>query len=145
MVKVVKVKMVKMEIEIENTQACFVQLWLRLERTRQQFRREYKYYCIRRVLQTWFGAEATDDFIWRVCTLASHDEEIVCGYDLLPKPSLYPRVHRYFLHALVQVKLGLNSHQVLLGTVDQAYSIAFPLSTPINVEKKKRKKEDYVR
>ena len=130
-----------MEIEIKNTQACFVQLWLRLERTRQQFKREYKYYCIRRVLQEWFGAEATDDFIWKVCRLASHDEEIVCGYDLLPEPSMYPRVHRELLHAIVQIKLGLKKHQVKLSEIDDAYSIAFPLSTPINVEKKKRIKK----
>ena len=126
-------------MEIQNTQECFVQLWLRIERTRLLFKKQYKHFCIRRVLQEWFGAEATDDFIWEVCHRASRDEEPIYGYDLLERPSLYPRVHRDLLHAVVQVKLGLNKHQVKLGMIDKAYSIVFPLSTPINVEKKKRK------
>ena len=127
-------------MEIQNTQECFVQLWLRLERTRQLFKRQFKCFYVRRVLQEWFGAEATDEFIWEVCDRASRDEEPVYGYDVLDKPTLYPRKHRYLLHAIVQVKLGLNFHQVSLSMIDDAYSIAFPLSTPINVEKKKRKK-----
>ena len=126
-------------MDIQNTQECFVQLWLRLERTRLRFKEQYKHFCIRRVLQEWFGAEATDDFIWEVCQRASRDEEPIYGYDLLERPSLYPRVHRDLLHAVVQVKLGLNKHQVKVGMIDKAYSIVFPLSTPINVEKKKRK------
>ena len=126
-------------MEIQNTQECFVQLWLRIERTRLLFKKQYKHFCIRRVLQEWFGAEATDDFIWEVCDRASRDEEPVYGYDVLKKPSLYPRKHRYLLHAIVQVKLGLNFHQVKLSMIDDAYSVAFPLSTPINIEKKKRK------
>ena len=127
-----------MKIEIQNNQECFVQLWLRLERTRQLFNEQYKHFCIRRVLQVWFGAEATDDFIWEVCNLASNDEEQICGYDLLPRPSTHPLKHRDLLQAVVQIKLGLNKHQVKLSMIDAAYSIAFPLSTPINVEKKKR-------
>ena len=130
-----------MKIEIQNNQECFVQLWLRLERTRQLFNEQYKNFCIRRVLQAWFGAEATDDFIWEICLRASRDKEPVYGYDLLDKPSLYPRKHRNLLHAVVQIKLGLNKHQVKLSMIDAAYSIAFPHSTPINVEKKKRTKE----
>ena len=126
-------------MDIQNNQACFVQLWLQLERTRQLFKRQFKYFCVRRVLQEWFGAEATDDFIWEVCQRASSDEKQVCGYDLLEKPSLYPRVHRDFLCAVVQVKLGLNKRQVKLSMIDDAYSIAFPLSTPINVGKKKHR------
>ena len=65
MVKVVKVKMVK----IENNQECFVQLWRRLERTRQLLRGQCKRFCIRRILKSWFPVEATDDFIWEVCRL----------------------------------------------------------------------------
>ena len=143
MVKVVKVKVVKIvfDMEIQNTQECFVQLWLRLERTRLLFKVQYKRYCVRNVLQSWFGSEATDDFIWEICLRASRDKEPVYGYDLLDKPSLYPRKHRDLLHAVVQIKLGLKKHQVKLSIIDAAYSIAFPLSTPINVEKKKRTKE----
>ncbi len=129
-----------MKVEIKNTQESFVQLWLLLEHTRQHFKALFKCFCVRRVLQEWFGAEATDDFIWEVCHCASRDKEPVYGYDLLGKPSLYPRVHRELLHAIVQIKLGLKKHQVKLSEIDDAYTIAFPLSTPINVEKKKRKR-----
>ena len=123
---------------IANNQACFVRLWLRLERTRQLFKAQYRRYSVRNVLKEWLGADATDDFIWEVCQRASRDEVPVYGYDLLPKPSLYPRVHRELLHAVVQVKLGLKHHQVKLSMIDEAYSIAFPQSTPINVSKKKK-------
>ena len=130
-------------IDIQNTQACFVQLWLRLELTRLQFKAHYRRYCLRHVLQAWFGSTATDDFIWEVCNCATLDEEPVYGYDTLPPPSLHPRVHREILRAIVQVTLGLKIQQVRLKALDKAYSIAFPLSTPINIEKKKRKKRRY--
>ena len=128
-------------MEIQNNQRCFVQLWLRLEQTRLLFKAQYKRYCVRNVLQSWFGSEATDDFIWEVCIRASRDKNPVYGYDLLDKPSLYPRVHRELLHAIVQIKLGLKKHQVKLSEIDDAYTIAFLLITPINVEKKKRIKK----
>ena len=119
-------------ITIENTQECFVQLWLRLERTRRLLHGQCKRYCIRRVLKTWFGFEANDDFIWEVCSRCEQ-----AGYDELPLPSLYPRKHRELLRAIVAVKLGISSCRVKLKALDKAYSIAFPKSTPINVEKKK--------
>ncbi len=65
----VKVKMVK----IENNQDCFVQLWLRLERTRRLLGGQYKRFCIRSVLKLWFGGEATDNFIWEVCHLCEQE------------------------------------------------------------------------
>lgn len=37
-------------IEIENKYKCFVQLWRKLERTRQLFGMQYRRFCIRRVL-----------------------------------------------------------------------------------------------
>ena len=120
---------------IENTQECFVQLWLRLERTRRLLQGQCKRYCVRRVLQSWFGLEATDDFIWEVCSRCEQ-----AGYDELPLPSLYPRKHRELLRAIVSVKLGISSCRVKLKALDRAYSIAFPKSTPINVEKKNRPK-----
>ena len=126
-------------MKIENTQECFVQLWLRLERTRRLLGGQYKRFSIRNVLKAWFGCEATDDFIWEVCRTASlHDDEPVYGNDILPPPSLYPRRHRELLRAIVAVKLGLGPRQVSLAALDAAYSIAFPNSTPINVNKKKR-------
>ena len=120
-------------IEIQNTQECFVQLWLRLERTRQMLYRQCKRFCVRRVLKSWFGFEATDDFIWEVCSLCDQ-----AGWDELPLPSLYPRKHRELLRAIVAVKTGVSYYKIDLKALDAAYSIAFPKSTPLNVNKKKR-------
>jgi len=120
-------------INIENTQECFVQLWLRLERTRHLLGSQYKRFCIRRVLKTWFGLEATDDFIWEVCTRCEQE-----GWNELPLPSLFPRKHRELLRAIVSVKLGISFYRINLKALDKAYSIAFPKSTPLNVNKKKR-------
>ena len=128
----------------ENTQECFVQLWLRLERTRRLLGGQYKRFCIRNVMKSWFGIEATDDFIWKVCRLASlaiDENNPVCGNDSLPVPSLYPRKHREFLRAVVAVRLGISFYkEVDLKALDKAYSIAFPKSTPINTSKKLRVK-----
>jgi len=121
-----------MMIEIENTQECFVQLWLRLERTRQLLYRQCRRFCIRRVLKSWFPAEASDDFIWEVCSRSGQE-----GWDERPLPSLYPRKHRELLRALVSLKTGISYYKVDLKALDTAYSIAFPNSTPLNVNKKK--------
>lgn len=126
-------------IEIRNDYECFVQLWLRLERTRQMFGMQYKRFCIRRVLQSWLGSEATDDFVWEVCFNTVVDEQQVYGYDIMPAPALHPRASREFLRALVAVKLGIGMRKVDLKALDRAYSAAFPHSTPLNVNKKKRK------
>ena len=120
-------------MELKNNQACFVQLWLRLERTRQLLYRQCKRFCIRRVLKSWFCFEATDDFIWQVCSLCDQ-----AGWDELPLPSLYPRKHRELLRAIVAVKTGVSYYKIDLKALDAAYSIAFPKSTPLNVNKKKR-------
>ena len=125
-------------IEIRNDYDCFVQLWLRLERTRQLFGMQYKRFCIRRVLQSWFGAEATDEMIWEVCFRTVVDDEQVYGLDILPPPALHPRKSREFLRALVAVKLGIGMRKVDLKALDRAYSVAFPNSTPLNINKKKR-------
>ena len=119
-------------MNIDNNQECFVQLWLRLERTRLLLRRQCKRFCIRRVLKSWFGPEATDDFVWEVCFKCEQ-----AGWDELPRPSLYPRKHRELLRAIVSVRLGVR---VNLKALDTAYSIAFPKSTPLNVNKKKKYK-----
>ena len=126
-------------ITIENHYDCFVQLWRQLECTRQLFGRQYRRFCIRRVLKSWFGNEATDDFIWEVCFNTVVDEQQLYGLDEIPSPSLHPRPSREFLRALVSVKLGIGMRKVDLNALDRAYSKAFPHSTPINVAKKKRK------
>jgi hypothetical protein len=120
------------DMEIQNTQACFVQLWRKLERTRRLLEGQYKRFCIRRVLKVWFGGEATDDFIWEVCNRC--DQE---GWNELPIPSLYPRKHRELLRAIVAVRLGISYYRINLKALDSAYSIAFPNSTPLNVNKKR--------
>ena len=125
-------------IEIQNNQECFVQLWRMLERTRRLLGGQYKRFCIRRVLKMWFGVEATDDFIWEVCHTAAVDGEPQEGWNELPAPSLYPRKHRELLRVIVAIRLGIGMRKVDLKALDAAYSIAFPKSTPINVNKKKR-------
>ena len=52
--------------------------------------------------------------------------------------ALYPRKHRELLRAVVAVGLGIGLRKVRLHDLDAAYSIAFPQSTPLNVNKKKR-------
>ncbi len=121
-------------VKIENNQECFVKLWLRLERTRRLFGGQCKRFCIRNVLKAWFGGEATDDMIWEVCHLCEQE-----GWNELPLPSLYPRRHRELLRAIVAVRTGISFWKINLKVLDAAYSIAFPNSTPINVNKKKRK------
>ena len=124
------------ELRIENSQECFVQLWLRLEHTRRLLGGQYKRFCIRNILKAWFGLRATDDFIWEVCHRATVDDEPQAGWDVLPLPSLYPRKHRELLRAIVSVKLGISRYHVNLKALDKAYGIAFPNSTPININKK---------
>ena len=115
-----------------------MQLWRRLERTRLLLGGQYKRFCIRNVLKAWFGYEATDDFIWKVCHQATVDDEPQEGWNELPLPSLYPRKHRELLRAIVAVKTGISYYRINLRAIDKAYSIVFPQSTPINVNKKKR-------
>ena len=120
-------------ITIANTQECFVQLWLRLERTRQLLQGQCKRFCIRNLLKSWFPAEATDEFIWEVCHLSEQE-----GWNELPLPSVYPRRHRELLRALVAVRLGISMRKVNLKALDAAYAEAFPHSTPLNIRKRKR-------
>ena len=78
--------------------------------------------------------------IWKVCHLAAVDDEPQEGWNELPLPSLYPRRHREILRAIVAVQLGISYWRVNLKALDSAYSIVFPNSTPININKKKRKR-----
>ena len=126
-------------INVENTQECFVLLWRGLERTRCLLQGQYKRFCIRNVMKAWFGIEASDDFIWQVCHAAVVDGEPQEGWNELPAPSLYPRKHRELLRAIVAVRTGISYYKIDLKALDAAYSIAFPQSTPINVNKKKRR------
>ena len=120
-------------VKIENNQECFVKLWLRLERTRRLFGGQCKRFCIRNVLKAWFGGEATDNFIWEVCHLCEQE-----GWNELPLPSLYPRKHRELLRAIVAVRTGISFWKINLKVLDAAYCEAFPHSTPLNVNKKRK-------
>jgi hypothetical protein len=125
--------------EIQNNKESFVQLWLRLERTRRLLGGQCKRFCIRNVLKAWFGYDATDNFIWDACrqiTLLLDEDNPVCGNDFLKPPSLYPRKHRELLRTIVSLKLGISIRSVNLKALDKAYSIAFPNSTPLNINKK---------
>ena len=119
-------------MEIQNNQACFVQLWRRLERTRRLLRLQYKRFCIRHVLKLWFEGEANDNFICEICTLCEQ-----AGWDELPPPKFYPRKHRELLRAIVAVKTGISYYKINLKALDSAYSVAFPKSTILNINKKK--------
>ena len=105
-----------------------------LGRTRRVLRAHYMRFCIRRVLKLWFDGEATDEFIWQVCNLCG-----LAGMDELPSPKLYPRQHRELLRAIVAVRTGISYYRIDLKALDAAYSIAYPNSTPLNVNKKKRR------
>ena len=120
-------------IQVDNTRECFVQLWLRLERTRRLLGMQCKRYCIRNILKSWFGGEATDNFIWEVCHLCEQE-----GWNELPLPSLYPRRHRELLRAIVAVSTGISYYKIDLKALDSAYSQAFPHRTPLNVSKKRK-------
>ena len=120
-------------MDIENNKACFVQLWLRLERTRHLLQAQCRRFCIRRVLKVWFGPQATDGFIWEVCSRCQQE-----GWNELPPPWLHPRPHRELLRAIVSVVLGISYYKIDLAALDQAFSEAFPRATPLNVNKKKR-------
>ena len=124
--------------EIRNDYECFMALWRQLERTRQMLGMQYRRFCIRRVLVSWFGSEATDDFIWEVCFNTVVDDKQMYGLDEIPAPALHPRASREFLRAVVAVRLGIGMRKVNLKALDKAYSEAFPHSTPLNVNKKKR-------
>ena len=116
--------------KIENTETCFLQLWLLLENTRLQLRQQYKRYTIRNILQSWFGSVATDDFIWEVCTKAEQ-----LGLNELPIPDVDPRPHRELLRATVATILNLGMNAVNLIALDHAYSVAYPDGINLNVNK----------
>ena len=115
-------------ITIENNQECFVQLWLRLERTRRLLGMQYRRFCARRVLVSWFGSEATDEFVWEVCSKTVVDEEQIYGLDILPPPALYPRTSREFLRAVVSV-------QVFAGDIPVSCTLQFSADTYGNNQK----------
>ena len=120
-------------MEIQNNLETFVLLWRMMERTRRLLAGHCKRFCIRNILKAWFDTEANDDFIWQVCHMCEQE-----GWNELQKPSLYPRPHRELLRAIVAARTGISYYRIDLKALDAAYSIAFPHSTPLNINKKKR-------
>ena len=118
-------------ITIDNSQECFVELWLLLERTRRLHLLQRKRYCIRNILKTWLGTHASDDLIFEVCMRSRLE-----GYNEMPPPMLSPRDPREFLRAVVSVVMNIGMRSVRYHILDKAYSIAFPGATPININKK---------
>ena len=119
--------------KIQDTETCYLQLWLLLESTRLECMEHYKRYCIRNILKTWFGTAATDDFIWEVCNNCQQQ-----GLNELPCPMTDPRPHRELIRAIVSTILGKRCCRINLPALDKAYSIAYPGSTPLNINKKRR-------
>ena len=117
--------------KIQNTETCFIQLWLQLELTRQELQQKYKRFSIRNLLKSWFGDQATDDFIWEVCLKCDQ-----LGMNELPLPDVEPRTHRELLRAIVSVCLADDPTKIDLQALDKAYAIAYPQGTPLNLNKK---------
>ena len=64
----------------DEARAKLVLRWQELERTRLLFAGRYHRFCIRNILKEWFGACATDDFIWEVCnSIVLDDDQHVYG------------------------------------------------------------------
>ena len=128
-------------VAIANNRESFVVLWRQLEHTRRLLGMQYRRFSVRNVLKSWFGTEASDEMVWEVCRLATYDDERpVYGLDELPVPSLYPRPSRELLRAVVMVRLGIGMRKVDVKALDEAYTEAFPHSTPLNVNKKQRRR-----
>ena len=131
-------------MKIDNSYESFVELWHKLEATRQLLAGQCRRFCVRNILRSWFppgslpkprGEEMSfDDFVWKVCRTASPSGEIL-GWTELPPPGVAPRKHRELLRALAQVSLGLSYQQVKLKELDGA--CPFPVS--LNVGKKKKR------
>ena len=127
-------------MKITNDEKCFVQLWLRLERTRRLLASQYKRYCIRNILKEWFGTRATDDFIWEVCNsiITDENEQPAYGWDVLPPPKLWPRKHRELLRAIVSVVLNIGIRKVDAKALNKAYEEAFPQGHKLKSDRKKK-------
>ena len=93
--------------KIQDTETCYLQLWLMLESTRLSLREQYKRYCIR-----------------NICL------------NELPLPDVDPRPHRELLRATVAAILKTGMNGINLMALDRAYRIAYPDGITLNVNKK---------
>ena len=118
-------------VPVTNDQAGFAHLWRQLAETRIRLEASYKRFCIRRILQDWFPAIATDDWIFEICLECEQG-----GYDELPDPAVDWLPHRYFLLALIKPLLNDLGD---CDAIDMAYSEVFPDSKPIYLTSRRQR------
>ena len=118
-------------VPVTNDQAGFAHLWRQLAATRVRFEAIFKRFCIRRILQDWFPAIATDDWIFEICLECEQG-----GYDELPDPAVDWVPHRYFLLALIKPLLNDLGD---CDAIDMAYSEVFPDSKPIYLTSRRQR------
>lgn len=118
-------------VPVTNDQAGFAHLWRQLAATRVRFEAIFKRFCIRRILQDWFPAIATDDWIFEICLECEQG-----GYDELPDPAVDWLPHRYFLLALIKPLLNDLGDW---NAIDMAYSEVFPDSKPIYLTSRRQR------
>ena len=118
-------------VPVTNDQAGFAHLWRQLAATRVRFEAIFKRFCIRRILQDWFPAIATDDWIFEICLECAQG-----GYDELPDPAVDWLPHRYFLLALIKPLLNDLGD---CDAIDMAYSEVFPDSKPIYLTSRRQR------
>ena len=118
-------------VPVTNDQAGFAHLWRQLAATRVRFEAIFKRFCIRRILQDWFPAIATDDWIFEICLECEQG-----GYDELPDPAVDWLPHRYFLLALFKPLLNDLGD---CDAIDMAYSEVFPDSKPIYLTSRRQR------
>ena len=118
-------------VPVTNDQAGFAHLWRQLAATRVRFEAIFKRFCIRRILQDWFPAIATDDWIFEICLECEQG-----GYDELPDPALEWYPHRSILRTVVRRLLQVP---VNWNAIDRAYSEVFPDSKPIYLTSRRQR------
>ena len=118
-------------VPVTNDQAGFAHLWRQLAETRIRLEASYKRFCIRRILQDWFPAIATDDWIFEICLECEQG-----GYDELPDPAVDWLPHRYFLLALIKPLLNDLGD---CDAIDMAYSEVFPDIKPIYLTSRRQR------
>ena len=125
-------------IQIMNNIDCFIRLWTELDKAADILRETHRRFCPRRILELWYGPEATDDFIWEVCTRCE-----ILGLNELPTISVNHEPAKCMLCALVAVKLGIGLQSVKVNELNDAFHLAF--TEPGNTRRKTKKKRRHTK
>lgn len=122
------------EVEnLVNDVMYYARLWRMLERYRQWCMENHKRFCLRRVVKLYFGETVMlERQILQACRIS-----LLGGYEELPPAASHPRRQREMVRALACMELGLTERRINLHLMDAAYSVVFPDSTPLNINKKK--------